>query len=221
MSINLDSHEAITEQVARLFSKGHETYYSNYYLSVIEQMIGTMLGRGLYQYVRTRVILPEPICTYNDNVYVSEPLIAMYLNHPVQLPENKVRVCKQFNVFESLSAIETRKRAEKRDRDRKCLNRLQEIDFTNYSNHIMSYEGDGCASDDSTYSASDMIVLVQLYRIMIMIQHWWIHHTNDTAPNDHKKFRSLEVAFTGGSDSKRKKADDDDDCQLSDDDIEV
>nr|AHW98252.1 GrBNV_gp60-like protein [Nilaparvata lugens endogenous nudivirus] len=185
-----DSWESITEQVELVFRKDHDPFFTKNYLDIITRIIGTLLGRTKIMIVETALVLPEPICTIKKYVYLSIPLIALYINQPVQLPDTRARVCKNFNIFEAVQMIERKSKKHQRTTN---AHGKHIIDFTTYSNKTL-FEDNSHDIYTDTYTANDMVVLVQLYCIVIMIQHWWKHHTLGTVPPSHRNFRAIELA---------------------------
>lgn len=223
MSSNLDSWESITKNAEQLFTKNAPPFFDEHILVMISQLIGALLGRITYTQVRTRIVLPEPICTINNTIYISVPLVAMYINQPIQLPETKICKYNNFNIFNAMQTIKCAKRPTRENIDA-CTSSRHIIDLDAYAASTSSLDeslfsdNTVCTTND-TFSTSDMISLIHLYRVLIMVQHWWKHHTLGVQPPLHTNFHDIEFARRPHKYYKAviNNYNDDDDCTTDDD----
>jgi len=172
------------EYVARYYMPEIPPYFCEYHESTILDVLNDLLGKTRYEYIKTDVVLPEPICSEprSERVYLSMPLIARYINLPTNLPRiERVQTVRGFNAFDDIELLNHTGKPSLNARF--CLTARQT------SNSETSH---------MTLGEKDEVVCVQLFRVMIMLQHWWQHRRDATYPYDigtcHRTFVPIEFA---------------------------
>lgn len=208
MTLSLDSWENVADQVAKLFDRNLLPYYNDQqHIPMILQTVGELMGVSSFDYVKTNVPLPEPLCSVKRRLYISIPLVALYVNQRVNLPELKVKMAKNFDVFDDVKTMDSASQSSSandsmgchRIKNPKRNKKFPRGDGVRNSKQpflledpFYSVNGVGDGSDN--FSDSDLTVLIQIFRVVIMVHHWWKHRLLDTTFLDHASFEEIEMA---------------------------
>lgn len=205
MSVSLESWEGVANTVGRYFSKSMPPYYTSRYLEIAVEIIGDLLGKTSYTYVETCVSLPEPIWQEKNIVFFSVPMMSLFINQPVELPQDTVKYVARFDIFDRIEVDDTKNKSYDQDdvgslRKRKRKNRNKRLESYDTSNgYIVNWNSTmiaGNVSDEFGLNESDTTVLVQLFRLVLMIGHWFQHASGRTTYRDHENFHEIEMADT-------------------------
>lgn len=224
MTLSLDSWENVVDQAAKLFDRNLLPYYNDQqHIPMILQTAGELMGVSSFDYVKTNVPLPEPLCSVKRRLYISIPLVALYVNQRVNLPELKVKMTKNFNVFDDVKTMDSASSSSSsanvgRDGDSMSCHRIKNPKRNKkfprgdgirnskqpflLEDPFYSINGVGDGSDN--FSDSDLTVLIQIFRVVIMVHHWWKHHLLDTTFLDHSSFEEIEMARRNARYTNRK-----------------
>lgn len=203
MSVSLESWEGVANTVGRYFNKSMPPYYTSRYIEIAVEIIGDLLGKTSYTYVETCVSLPEPIWQEKNVVFFSVPMMSLFINQPVELPQDTVKYVTQFDIFDRIEVCDKKMTDQdgmgsSRKRKRKQHNsRLESYDTSN--GYIVNWNSTmiaGHLPDEFGLNESDTTVLVQLFRLIMMISHWYHHASHGTTYRDHENFHEIEMADT-------------------------
>lgn len=165
MSISLDSWESITHIVGARFIRSAPPYYKqDFHLPILVNLIGEILGEQYLKIVQTAVILPEPIMRHDKYIIFCMPLIIDYLNAPIEF-QTKIEEVVDFDIFQNLND-------------------------TVKTNNTNSFSCSTVSAYELT--SQNKSALLILFRIVILIQHWFTHELNGSYT--HIKFRGIEFA---------------------------
>lgn len=203
MSVSLESWEGVANTVGRYFSKSMPPYYTSRYLEIAVKIVGDLLGKTSYTYVETCVSLPEPIWQEKNIVFFSVPMMSLFINQPVELSQGTVKYVARFDIFDRIEVDDTKNKSYDRDdvgslSKRKRKNRLPEP-YDTSDGYIVNWNATmiaGHVSDEFGLNKSDTTVLVQLFRLVLMIGHWYQHASGRTTYRDHGNFHEIEMADT-------------------------
>lgn len=201
MSVSLESWEAVANTVGRYFIKSMPPYYTTRYMDIAVEIIGDLLGKVSYTYVETSVSLPEPIWRNGNIVFFSVPMMSLYINQPVDLPQDAVKYVTQFDIFDRVELDDDdTKDVVQTSRKRKRKHRKDRMDpYDTSSGYIVNWNSTmiaGNLPDEFGLNESDITVLVQLFRLVMMISHWFQHVSQRTTYRDHENFHEIEMADT-------------------------
>lgn len=205
MSVSLESWEGVANTVGRYFNKSMPPYYTSRYIEIAVEIIGDLLGKISYTYVETCVSLPEPIWQEKNIVFFSVPMMSLFINQPVELPQDTVKYVTQFDIFDRIEVYDTKKNDQddvepsRRKRKHKQRNNLLES-YDTSNGYIVNWNSTmiaGHLPDEFGLNESDTTVLVQLFRLVMMISHWYQHVSQRTTYRDHENFHEIEMADAG------------------------
>lgn len=208
MSVSLESWEGVANTVGRYFNKSMPPYYTSRYIEIAVEIIGDLLGKISYTYVETCVSLPEPIWQEKNIVFFSVPMMSLFINQPVELPQDTVKYVTEFDIFDRIEVYDTKKNDQEEGggvkpsrRKRKLNQRNNSLESYDTSNgYIVNWNSTmiaGHLPDEFGLNESDTTVLVQLFRLIVMISHWYQHVSQRTTYRDHENFHEIEMADTG------------------------
>lgn len=200
MSVSLDSWEGVANTVGRYFAKSLPPYYTSRYIEIAVEIIGDLLGKTTYAYVETCVSLPEPIWQDRGVVFLSVPMISLLINQPVRVPQDRVKYVSRFDIFDSVEVYDDTRRgstATSSRHERKKFKK-QNAYGTAGAAYVVSWTAptfaDRSPPDEFGLDESDVTVLVQTFRLVLMVSHWYQHRTRKTTYRDHDKFCEIEMA---------------------------
>lgn len=201
MSVSLESWEGVADTVGRYFSKSMPPYYTSRYIEIAVEIVGDLLGKTSYTYVETYVSLPEPIWQEKNIVFFSVPMMSLFINQPVELPQDTVKYVNQFDIFDRIEVYDTKNDQDgSRKRKRKKHNNNNRLESYYTSNgYVVNWNATmiaGHLPDEFGLNESDTTVLVQLFRLVMMISHWYQHFSHRTTYRDHENFHEIEMADT-------------------------
>lgn len=206
MSVSLESWEGVADTVARYFSKSMPPYYTSRYIEIAVEIVGDLLGKTSYTYVETSVSLPEPVWQVKNIVFFSVPMMSLFINQPVDLPQDTVKYVSRFDIFDRIEVYDAKSSYDDDDagtaaRKRKKRDSPPESYDTGYVVNWNATMFAGHSPDEFGLNESDATVLVQLFRLVMMIAHWYQHVSRRTAYRDHDDFHEIEMADTDLYDS--------------------
>lgn len=206
MSVSLESWEGVANTVGRYFNKSMPPYYTSRYVEIAVEIIGDLLGKTSYEYVETCVSLPEPIWQDKNVIFFSVPMMSLYINQPVKLPQDTVKYVTRFDIFDRIEVYDAKNDDDDDDRDgvrssrkRKRKQRTVESSYDASKGYVVNWNSTmiaGRLPDEFGLNESDTTVLVQLFRLVTMIGHWWQHASRRTTYRDHENFHEIEMADT-------------------------
>lgn len=207
MSVSLESWEGVADTVGRYFAKSAPPYYTSRYIEIAVEIIGGLLGKTSYSYVETCVSLPEPIWLDEDRglVFFSVPMMSLLINQPVRVPQDKVKYVSRFDIFDRVKVYDDKRRRVAsssgdltHERRKKC--KRQHAYETGGADFVVNWNAptfaDRSPLDEFGLDESDVTVLVQTFRLVLMVSHWYQHYTRKTSHRDHDKFHEIEMADT-------------------------
>lgn len=204
MSVSLESWEGVANTVGRYFTKSLPPYYTSRYIEMAVEIIGDLLGKTSYSYVETCVSLPEPIWQEKGVLFFSVPMMSLFINQPVQLPQDKVRYVSHFDIFDRVEVYDdgrSRRDGVGPSRDKRKRKKPNGPDYADEPAYGVTWNtpmfaGPHSQPDDFGLNESDVTVLVQMFRLVLMVGHWYQHHTRGTSYRDHDGFQEIEMADT-------------------------
>lgn len=211
MSVSLESWEGVADTVGRYFAKSMPPYYTSRYIEIAVEIVGGLLGKTSYSYVETCVSLPEPIWLDADSglVFFSVPIMSMLINQPVRVPQDKVKYVSRFDIFDRVKVYDGTKRRDwsssssssgDLSHKRRKKIKTQHAYEKGGAEYVVSWNAptfaDHSPLDEFGLNESDVTVLVQTFRLVLMVSHWYQHYTRKTAHSDHDKFHEIEMADT-------------------------
>lgn len=204
MSVSLESWEGVADTVGRYFVKSAPPYYTSRYIEIAVEIIGGLLGKTSYSYVETCVSLPEPIWLDEDRglVFFSVPMMSLLINQPVRVPQDKVKYVSHFDIFDRVRVYDDKRRrvasssGDPTHKRKKCKKR--HAYETGGAAYVVNWNAptfaDHSPLDEFGLDESDVTVLVQTFRLVLMVSHWHQHYTRKTSHRDHDKFHEIEMA---------------------------
>lgn len=107
MTFVLSSWESIFDVANRYFKRDLPPYYDeeihNY---ILLDIIGRVIGLPSFPFTITQITLPEPLWIIPGNrIFISKPMVAHYLNLPVELPRHTIREVEKFDALRSFNLI--------------------------------------------------------------------------------------------------------------------
>lgn len=203
MSVSLESWEGIANTVGRFFNKSMPPYYTSRYIEIAVEIVGDLLGKISYTYVETYVSLPEPIWREKNVVFFSVPMMSLFINQPVELPQDTVKYVTEFDIFDRIEVCDTKNNDEdgvgssRKQKRKQHNNPLESYDTSD--GYIVNWNSTmiaGHLPDEFGLNESDATVLVQLFRLVLMISHWYQHASKRTTYRNHENFHEIEMADT-------------------------
>lgn len=172
MSISTESWESTIALVKQYYDKSLPLYYSEEHFELTCQIIGLFLRKKSFIVVRTSVVLPEPIVCFNDDLYISIPLVALLVNKTVELPPNKVEFVEKVDLFDGLIPMVQKELPY-------CLNKPGYLE----------------ENFNEQFNFEETIRFTQILRIVLMCGHFYQHYTKKIPYTKHKNFKSIEMAY--------------------------
>lgn len=197
MSISTESYESIIN-LARLYQNEETPFFydNDAHLGITCDMLILLLQKAEIKIVCTNVILDEPIVAHEDIFFICIPLLALLVNAPIKLPQNKLQFTSEsFDIFQHLK-FPTPGVAVPTIGDE--LNKIYSADSEDdYSNNllrrsvIVDYDFSLTAKN---YMPHAYIRFTQMLRITVMCVHFLQHYKRKIPYRDHSTFNTLESA---------------------------
>lgn len=179
MSISYSSWESIIELTNKFYDPTLQLFYTAEHLNLLCNILAHIGGLTSFEYVQTRVPLLEPIILNQNLVFISVPLVAKFINLPVELPQNRVNYVRNINIFDNIMGVVR----EVRD----CVQQPTNVKTLNHRSNTLE-----CLQ--MQYSIDDTVRFMQTLRLVLMAAHY-MHHINQNIPfNTHKNFKFIECA---------------------------
>lgn len=172
MSISTESWESTITLVKQYYDKSLPLYFSDEHFDLICQIIGVFLRQKSFIVVRTSVVLPEPIVCFNNDIYISIPLVALLINKTIDLPPNKVEFVEKVDLFDGLIPMVQKELPY-------CMNKASYMD----------------EKFEDQFNFEETVRFTQILRIVLMCGHFYQHYTKKIPYTTHVNFKSIEMAY--------------------------
>lgn len=183
MSVSYISWESIIELTNKFYDPTLQLFYTAEHLNVLCNILAHIGGLTSFEVVQTKVPLLEPIILNQNLVFISVPLVAKYINLPVELPQNRVNYVKNINIFDSLMGVVR----EVRDCVQAPSNEKNVVKTLNHRSSTLQ-----CLQ--MQYSLDDMVRFMHTLRLVLMAAHYTQHINQGLPFNTHKNFKFIECA---------------------------
>lgn len=183
MSVSYSSWESIIELTNKFYDSSLQLFYTAEHLNVLCNILAYIGGLTSFEVVQTKVPLLEPIVLNQNLVFISLPLVAKFINLPVELPQNRVNYVRNINIFDNLMGVVR----EVRDCVQKPSNERIHVKTLNHRSSTLE-----CLQ--AQYSIDDMVRFIQTLRLVLMAAHYTQHINQGIPFNSHKNFKFIECA---------------------------
>lgn len=177
---SLDSFESIKELISCIFTTRIPLYFCNKHMEILKGLLANFLNCDLLLVVETNVPLIEPIQENNDIIYLYRPAIAEYINQPVNIKTQKLKIVKNFNIFNRIHN-----------------NNIIPNKTSGYENVVeTNIVSKSHYDDDESYNSNaNKIRVINLYKLVFLLRHFLIHKFYNIPFDNHEKFEDYEIEW--------------------------
>lgn len=183
MSVSYSSWESIIELTNKFYDPSLQLYYTTDHINLLCNILAHIAGLTSFEVVQTKVPLLEPIILNQNLVFISIPLVAKFINLPIELPQNRVNYIRNIDIFDNLMGVVQ----EVRDCVQKPSNEQITVKTLNHRSSTLE-----CLQ--MQYSMDDTIRFMQTLRLVLMAAHYTQHINQNIPFNSHKNFKFIECA---------------------------
>lgn len=186
MSVSFNSWESIFKLTKHFYNPQLPLYFTSDHVRLLCEMIAHLGNYTSFTVIYTKLPMIEPIIKTPDNlICISIPLVAKFINMPIDLPQNRVKYVRNVDVFSSLMGIV---------QDTKpCMqgplasNQLFSSNTTNYQQTIHD-----CLKSD--YNSDNTVRFIQTLRLVMTSAHFTYHIEENIPFTCHRNFNFIESA---------------------------
>lgn len=103
MSLAVDSYESVVKLAQSFYDEHAPIIFDDWHLNVMCDILALLLQKKELPIIQTCVILKEIIVEHQNVLYISIPLLAKYINEPVDIPQSSVKFVDAFDVFDAIN----------------------------------------------------------------------------------------------------------------------
>ena len=213
MSVTLQSFESILDTVKRFYDPALPTSYSTRHMEILLNMIGMVIHEQQFSILCTTVSLIEPIYFRDNIIIISRPLLAYYINQPVEAPPMNVKFIKNIDLFDELIPSLV-KPDDDDDDDETSIDAVVNKPIETYPLWgVSSNTGGGGIYNDSIkpihdqgrcqrfeqdmfgkrFSEEENVRFTHIVRLALLVAHWEQHYKRGIPYASHKNFYNIDI----------------------------
>jgi hypothetical protein len=212
MSVTLASFESVLDMVKRFYDPNLPVIYSTRHIEILLDMIGFVIHERQFPVICTTIPLAEPIYAVDNTIIVSRPLLAYYINQPVQMPQMNVEFVKNVDIFaDIIPSLTNKTKTDDDDDDDDNDNSGDTVSYPLYaiannkddgvyhrSTRRLVNDRGGCPRFEQDmlgkrFSEEENVRFAHTVKLVLLVAHWEQHYKRHIPYTNHTNFHNIDI----------------------------